>query len=102
MLKDKKKYKSTEGWGYALFDSEGRLFKEDVHIKTQACAACHRMVPERDYVFSRTMAIHEDSFKAAAQENLAASKIIQFREKPVKALPDELKKTLGEYKLTFN
>jgi hypothetical protein len=53
MVRDKAKYSDTDGWGYALFDDRGRLFNDDVKIRTQACVACHRIVPERDFVFSR-------------------------------------------------
>ena len=57
MLKDKKRYADTDGWGYALFDPQGKIFlDEPVAQKTLACAACHRLVPERDYVFSRRAA----------------------------------------------
>lgn len=53
MVKNKKKYKDTDGWGYALFDQNGGLFPGNIKTATLACAACHRLVPERDYVFSR-------------------------------------------------
>lgn len=55
MVRDRKKYKTTNGWGYALFDDKGKVFNEDIKQKTLACAACHNMVPERDFVFSRPM-----------------------------------------------
>lgn len=55
MVRNQKKYKSTQGWGYALFDEKGQLYNEDMKVKTAACAACHSVVPERDYVFSRPM-----------------------------------------------
>ena len=53
MVKDRKKYKDTDGWGYALFTDEGKLFEGDSKASTLACVACHRIVPERDFVFSR-------------------------------------------------
>lgn len=53
MVKNSRLYKGTNNWGYALFDEKGKLFPEDIKEKTQACAACHQLVPERDYVFSR-------------------------------------------------
>ena len=53
MVKNSKLYRETNNWGYALFDQKGKLFNEDVKEKTKACAACHQLVPERDYVFSR-------------------------------------------------
>lgn len=63
MKRNKKKYASTGGWGYALFTSTGNLFSEPVPQKTQACFACHSLVDERNFVFSRPI-IHE---KAQAQ-----------------------------------
>lgn len=53
MKKDKNKYKDTDGWAYALFDRQGNLFSDQIKQATMACAACHRIVPERDFVFAR-------------------------------------------------
>jgi hypothetical protein len=53
MIRDTKKYASTRGWGYALFDAQGHLFNEDMKSRVRACSACHDIVPERGYVFSR-------------------------------------------------
>ncbi len=36
MYKNKKTYKNSDGWGYALFDSNGQLFNEDLKAKTNA------------------------------------------------------------------
>lgn len=52
MVKDKKKYKAHRGWGYALFNSYGQVNPEPVENQINACASCHDVVPERDYVFS--------------------------------------------------
>lgn len=53
MVKDRAKYKDTDGWGYALFTAKGHAEPGDEAASTMACAACHRIVPERDFVFSR-------------------------------------------------
>ena len=53
MVKDKKKYKDTNGWGYALFDPEGKTFPEDPIETQQSCHACHSIVEDQGYVFSR-------------------------------------------------
>ena len=55
MVMDHEKHKDTNGWGYALFDMNAKTLDEDPAIKTQACHACHAMVPERGYVFSQAM-----------------------------------------------
>ena len=51
MIRDKKKYADTDGWGYVLFDSQGLTFPGDVHANIQACHACHKVAESRDYVF---------------------------------------------------
>ncbi len=55
MVKNTKKYQDTGGWGYALFNSEGELFPGDVKTVSNSCHACHKLVPERDYVFSESI-----------------------------------------------
>ncbi|MFZ3229207.1 MAG: cytochrome P460 family protein [Pseudobdellovibrio sp.] len=52
MVKDSKKYPETDGWGYALFQSNGELFEGDVKSVTTACHTCHKLVPERNFIFS--------------------------------------------------
>jgi hypothetical protein len=52
MVKNSKKYFETNGWGYALFNSDGQLYETDIPTQTRACHACHAVVSERDYVFS--------------------------------------------------
>jgi hypothetical protein len=49
MLKDKKRYAATGGWGYAQFD-EGKPAGDAV-LKT--CFPCHQGVGSRDFVFTR-------------------------------------------------
>jgi hypothetical protein len=56
MKKDAKAYPNNDGWGYAVITSaeekDTGLPAEDLQIAA-ACHACHRLVPERDFVFSR-------------------------------------------------
>lgn len=56
MVRDDK-YKETDGWAYALFDSEGKTFPGEPNLASKACAACHRLVPDRGYVFSKPMTL---------------------------------------------
>lgn len=97
MVKDRKKYKSTQGWGYALFSSDGRLFDEDIKTKTLACAACHALVRERGFVFSRPMTIDfDDQFKdfAAIGKNkppFAVKKVSSLGTAIAKHLPKDVK-----------
>jgi hypothetical protein len=53
MVKNRKLYSSTHGWGYALFDPEGKTFNEDPKITQDACFACHTIVENRGDVFSQ-------------------------------------------------
>lgn len=55
MVKDKKKHKNHDGWGYVLFDGTGKTFPEDPAVKIESCVACHRTVPDRGFVFSQPM-----------------------------------------------
>ncbi len=84
MVKDKNKYKSTEGWGYALFTDEGGLFKEDLAAKTVACAACHALVPERNFVFSRPMRLQFESVLSQLNSKKILDENLPFIEKPAK------------------
>lgn len=53
MRKDSRRYSRSNGWGYALFAAGSGIPREDVQSVVTACHACHAMVPERDFVFSR-------------------------------------------------
>ncbi len=55
MVRDENKFAETDGWGYALFDSKGSTFPGDLKQASMACAACHKIVPDRGYVFSQFM-----------------------------------------------
>ncbi|MEJ5338941.1 MAG: cytochrome P460 family protein [Aquificaceae bacterium] len=49
MVKDSKKYKSTDGWGYYGYDGKGNNLVKDM---AKDCHACHAQVKDRDFVFS--------------------------------------------------
>lgn len=59
MVRDRKKFPDTQGWGYAIFNGSGKNTSkpEDHAIDSRACSACHEMVPQRGYVFSQPMAL---------------------------------------------
>lgn len=57
MVKDKKKYASTGGWGYGLYDPQGKTFPEDPKTTQDACYACHTIVENRGDVFSQPFSI---------------------------------------------
>lgn len=49
MVKNSKKYKDTDGWGYFAYDSKGNPIVKN--MKTD-CHNCHAQVTEQDFVFS--------------------------------------------------
>ena len=72
MVKDKTKYVETEGWGYSLFDGQGTSLLDKAGATAQACAACHRLVPERGYVFSQMT--HLSPFESNGKKIVATDK----------------------------
>jgi len=52
MVKDSKRYREQDAWGYALFDADGLTFDEDPKQKVLSCHACHQVVKEKNFVFS--------------------------------------------------
>lgn len=53
MIKDSKKYQSTEGWGFAKFDGLALKPFGKTAAFANTCINCHRMlVPESDFVFN--------------------------------------------------
>ena len=95
MVKDKTKFAGTEGWGYVLFDKAGLIFPENPVVQTAACAACHRIVPERGYVFSQMWELSSSSPPAkAAAETTHFSDKIKFKEVKVASIPEIVSKEI--------
>lgn len=100
MIKNKEKFKDTDGWGYALFDDRGKTFDGDPKEKAEACHACHKMVPERDYVFSQPIHLKigmpfnmKMNMSPPANEQVIASRVV-FETVKADTLPEQLKKQL--------
>lgn len=53
MLRDREKYKDTGGWGYILFDFQGKRMTEEANAQPKACYACHLVAESRGFVFSQ-------------------------------------------------
>jgi hypothetical protein len=49
MVKDSKKYKATDGWGYYGYDGSGKNLVKDM---ANDCHSCHAQVKNKDFVFS--------------------------------------------------
>ena len=90
MIRNQDLYKDTNGWGYALFDADGKTFPEDPKTTTLACAACHNIVPERGRVFSEPMGFLP--FQSGAVEFPSHS--ILFEDEAVTKLPPSVTKLL--------
>ena len=102
MVKDKKKYPDTDGWGYALFDATGVTLNEEPNAKSVACHACHKIVPDRGFVFSEPAAINPFVNKYRATHANEQNRL-NFRDGTAVELPPELQEKLprGTSKLRF-
>lgn len=81
MVRNKRKYNETQGWGYALFDFKGKTFDEDIKQQTLACAACHQLVEERQFVFSRSFHSSIETLKKSSKPEVSSS-IVFSQKKP--------------------
>jgi hypothetical protein len=53
MVKDSKKYASTGGWGFQLWEGGDPNYKKPVVTDAaKQCFECHQPKKDRDYVFS--------------------------------------------------
>jgi hypothetical protein len=102
MKKDSSLYGSTDGWGYALI-LRGSKPEPDTNRATAAtCHGCHRVVPERDFVFSNSSFLvrpaaveHSVAFKARFREQQYSS-FTEFEKNALKrVLRHEAVETLG-------
>lgn len=91
MIRDEKKYAHTEGWGYALYTEDGKMAPGNAKQAALACAACHKIVPERDYVFSVPMA---GLVPKSSLLSLPTSKNWSFRDADSSRLPKSVARHL--------
>jgi Cytochrome P460 len=99
MVKDQKKYKSTDGWGYALFDRDGKTFPGEPNAAVVACLACHRLVPSRDYVFSQPANLSKlvlSSSIAAIEPRGKVEPGLQWKRMSRKELPPTIRELLPD------
>lgn len=92
MVRDKIKYKNSNGWGYALFTPDGKLMPGDIKEKTESCVACHSIVEESGHVFSKPIGFIKTS-KFNALESLKTKKVY-FTTSKVSDLPPYIQKLL--------
>lgn len=97
MVRDKKKFKETDGWGYVLFDANGLTFPEDPNLTSHACAACHRLVTDRGFIFSQM--INESVFDKSTlfvtpKAKKSMSEDLKFSTVATSTLPSILKEII--------
>jgi hypothetical protein len=95
MVKDKKKYPATNGWGYALFDPDGKTFPEDPVSTQNACYACHTIVENRGDVFSQPLHLNNLINLPVTLEKQKGS-ALTLRWLSVKKLPSSLRPFLSK------
>ena len=93
MVRDKKKYKETDGWGYAIFNGQGVTGGGNPMRDAIACNACHRIVPERGLVFSVPAELSSRP-GADKKPGTLASHYFDFQDRGVEALPAELRRNV--------
>lgn len=106
MVMDRQKHTETEGWGYALFLEGGMSTREDHRIAIGACHACHQMVPERGYIFSRPINLGIEDLKFVGTRRASPSgdaglpreieERLTYTTEPRAALPDSIQSLLPE------
>jgi hypothetical protein len=102
MLRDKKKYAATGGWGYALFSPMGtRLDPSPPMRQAEACDACHQMVKEgRGEVFAQPMNLWRPppppllNEQPRAPELIFSGKQAFFKNRAATALPKQIRELL--------
>ncbi len=98
MVRDKKKYASTGGWGYALFDGAKLTNDGDPKTQAMACYACHQLVPERGEVFSQPLKISSFAAKVPppAENKEVHVSAVRFETVPLRKLPEFVRRSLPE------
>lgn len=95
MVKDKKMYSSTGGWGYGLFDSAGKAWPEDPKVTQDACYACHTIVSNRGDVFSEPFDFVKDVKFPAYEKRSSLNTKITFNWIETKKLPQDVSALLA-------
>lgn len=96
MVYDPLKYSKTNGWGYALFDPSGKTFPEDPIETQESCHACHSLVADEGYVFSRPFDFQGKTRFIEVSKNRKSP--LRFEEVDTKGLPAALRAIVGDNK----
>jgi Cytochrome P460 len=104
MVRNKKKYSDSYGWGYAVFDLWGRVF-QSVEKRTETtsgdkshCVACHTNVKDRNYIFSRPPQLDRTRIQAWIKNQEMDATDPSFSDYPRDKLPADIQKLVpAEY-----
>lgn len=96
MVKNRKMYSGTHGWGYALFDPEGKTFNEDPKITQDACYACHTIVENRGDVFSQHFSTTRYVKPIFTHEEKKVNSI-SYVTRAVTSLPEHIRKLIPAF-----
>jgi hypothetical protein len=87
MVKDPKRFAKTNGWGYGLFDREGKDFPDEPGNNSQTCHACHTIVSKKDYVFSEYFSPFQNKKAKTEIHPFDPIRKLQFVKADASALP---------------
>lgn len=93
MVRNKKRYASTDGWGYALFAPGGSAL-ENPSETAKACHACHTSVIHRGYVFSEIANLDSALGPRVPMKLPPAVKTLGFMDTPWNNLPKGMRDSL--------
>lgn len=93
MVRNEKRHASTDGWGYALFDSDGKTFPGEPKAAQIACHTCHQIVSDKAFVFSEIAAI---SLRGGQGSMQAVMPKLDFEELDRKAMPKNIRDLIPE------
>ena len=101
MLRQHGRHPETQDWTYAIFLGDHKVHGMDSDAeKAAACAACHAIVPERGYVFSKPVSLPLGGalsrMEIPAQASLGAipSSRIAFRTVARQRVPEQVRKLM--------
>jgi hypothetical protein len=97
MLRAKKKYAATGGWGYALLAPDGHRLNRTVtpENQAQACDVCHQLVKDsRGEVFAQPFTLLPDGAALAAKQNASINPQASFQDHTAAGLPEAVRSVL--------
>jgi len=106
MKKDSKLYRSSDGWGYALYLQKSEQEDKFGDGEVQACHACHKLAANHDYVFDTPVFVSSNKFVASGRDFFENFKTIRLKDAPavvsslIKTFDKNAPKDLLDYQIT--